>query len=342
VLAVIASFAGCGGCDPRVVDDPAEGSPDDFSGGSIDAGTPDAPTGAEASEDAGFDVGGIVDAGADVGADGGFDVGGQAACATKQDCAPDRWCEPQTGDCRDMGHCEDDEQCAVGHLCDRVAAECHCLDDEACEDWPYGKVICQPLVKKCMQSTCLPACRPYCEECVHSNCVYAEGKECCDNGDCGRLDKPVCDALTLTCRAASCTDPCATDKECENLCGGPQYSCVSGWCKGVCETDVDCAAYCSSGSGKCEDALCQCDPDFSQLCADCSSDSNACARAGLMCGAMTKQCQHPCQTNADCTDKDGNVYPCKFGLFCACAPTCCNPACEPPKVCDEGTTCACN
>jgi hypothetical protein len=343
LLTVIASCAGCGGCDPRVVEDAMEGSPDDFSNGPTDAGKSDASIGAETPEDAGLDVGAIVDAGADVGADGGFDAGGPTPCATKQDCVPDRWCEVTSGECLPMGTCSNHEQCAFGHLCNSFTTACECIGDETCAGWPGETVLCHPVYKKCMENRCEPPCRPYCEECVHSNCVYAAGKDCCDDRDCsGYPGKPICNEYTLTCRPQVCTDPCATDKECENLCGGPQYKCASGRCEGECVSDLDCAAYCSSGSGKCQDALCQCDPDFSQLCADCSSDSNACARAGLMCGLITKQCQHQCQTQAGCTDKNGNLYPCNFGGFCACTPTCCNPACEPPKVCDEGKTCTCN
>ncbi|MBI5526678.1 MAG: hypothetical protein HY897_10130 [Deltaproteobacteria bacterium] len=291
----------------------------------------------------------VPDGGDGGGGDDGGGGGDVPGCQLKTDCPITQWCEKATGTCKDMGACRNDEECASGHMCNAFAATCECINDDACKDWPDNKTSCDFQTKTCsvyVAPQCDPACDASCKECVGGTCQFLSGKTCCNDDDCLTPPYTKCDLNTYNCvEEVNCGNACSTDDECKLWCKDTSYVCSASTCIAQeCITDGECATICGTGyTGTCVGGSCSCTPVMGGLCADCSIDPTACDASGLTCGSFTKKCTRQCASSADCVDDYGQPYVCQEMLkMCNCnAPSCCQPACPPPQVCDE-TLCTCS
>lgn len=256
-LVVVVILTGCRATHDRAGADGAASDNGDAEGDSSwmadDAGSPVDAT-VDSSDDAEdfADGGDVVNADADV---------GPAGCATAADCRPTRWCEPEFG-CREPGECEDDWQCPVGHLCPYRGAECRCLNDDSCVDWPDGQTMCNldtgkcevPRPKECTDDQeCEAQCSPDQGVCGYISCTCTRKFGLCATRICGGTwickEGLVCENIFKI----GCTKKCTWTEDCVDEVGR-MYACADV-CR--CGTPTCCNPRCENGK-HCDEPTCSC------------------------------------------------------------------------------------
>jgi MYXO-CTERM domain-containing protein len=206
-----------------------------------------------------------------------------ATCTTKDDCAPDGWCDG--GKCfanRGIGEaCAIDDACNSGHCADGVCCDSKCSGQcEACNlVGSKGKctaVVGQPQAPRAAcggGSADAPCTQLGCDGVVRTTCAGYAGKDTiCAKAKCeagaespeGRCDgKGACAATPApcdpyVCGPTACKTSCATDADCVK-----GFLCDAGRCKSTSRCDgahtlanldgstTDCSPYACSEDGVC-------------------------------------------------------------------------------------------
>ncbi len=233
--------------------------------------------------------------------------------------------------------CETDLDCTTG-TCDVATGTCvedpyACFQDADCPDGLY----CNTSVGRCQDT---PSC-PEGQILVGESCVSVE---CTQDADCADQNK-VCDVISGTCIAPSCTPPCSPLEECR-----PGNVCVQVL---NCATTEDCAGnkYCdlSVDGGTCVDVVCEQDLDChgeyycnvsNQTCVlPCRSDADC--EGILICNQETERCEDPtvtCEEDYDCATVLAtwicNEGVCEEGTACRSGEDC-----SSDRKCGESGTC---
>jgi hypothetical protein len=95
-----------------------------------------------------------------------------------------------------------------------------------------------------------------------------------------------------TCTAGKCVQ-CATNADCDT-----DETCSGGVCITPCTQNEECPALNACESGLCVEKGCTTDRECVGIL------DNRLAKCGKIAGSELKQCQVPCETNAECSDQE--------------------------------------